>query len=312
MGCGGGSNSSQSVSSATKYAFSSQFATQGGSNQATNEPLDLTLDGQGRIYVADYKAGSITKYDASGSILSQIAVNGVNGGKSALPVALTVDGGGDVYVVTTAPTYQVLKFKADGTLLTQFGTNGTGNGQFDAPGAIALDGGGNVYVADSGNSRIQKFTSDGTYVTQFGSAGTGDGKFIRQGLSGIVVGGDGTVYAVDHDLDQVQKFSSGGAFIGRFAVDALNEDISAPGNQKYASPYGIALDGSGNVYVGERGEELVQKLTAQGTPITIIGNNPATMTEQLNGPQSVAVDSNGNLYVLDLDNFRVVIFSATS
>ncbi|MFH8751700.1 hypothetical protein ACH4GK_03830 [Streptomyces rimosus] len=78
-------------------------------------------------------------------------------------------------------------------------------------------------------------------------------------------------------------------------------------------PHGVALDKNGNLYIAERSNHRVRKVTPQGIITTVAGNGqagyvsdggPATATP-LNGPSAVAVDEAGNLYIADIDNHRI-------
>ncbi|MEU7191395.1 Teneurin-2, partial [Streptomyces sp. NPDC045369] len=78
-------------------------------------------------------------------------------------------------------------------------------------------------------------------------------------------------------------------------------------------PHGVALDKDGNLYIAERSNHRVRRVTPQGIITTVAGNGqagytsdggPATATP-LNGPSAVAVDDAGNLYIADINNHRV-------
>lgn len=78
---------------------------------------------------------------------------------------------------------------------------------------------------------------------------------------------------------------------------------------QFASPQGVAVDSTGNVYVADTGNNRIQKFDAQGTLLTqwgSLGNGPGQFTS----PQSIATDAAGYVYVADTGNHRVQKFNA--
>jgi DNA-binding beta-propeller fold protein YncE len=72
-------------------------------------------------------------------------------------------------------------------------------------------------------------------------------------------------------------------------------------------PYGVAVDGSGNIYAVEYGNHRVQKFSPQGTHIAKWGG-PGHSMGQLATPRGLAVDKDGTVYVMDTMNHRVQKF----
>jgi sugar lactone lactonase YvrE len=189
----------------------------------------------------------------------------------------------------------------------KWGTQGSGDSQFNYPAGIAVDSSGNVYVADTDNYRIQKFSADGTFVTKWGSYGTGDGQFVPYG---IAVDSSGYVYVADMNNNRIQKFSS---------TDGINYTFVTKwgsygaGDGQFYYPKGIAVDSSGYVYVADTWNHRIQKFSStDGINYTFVtkwgtqGNGDG----QFYYPAGIAVDSSGNVYVLDTENNRIQKFSA--
>ena len=241
-----------------------------------------------------------------------------------------------------------------------WGSSGSGSGQFNSPSGVAVDSSGNVYVADSGNNRIEKFTSSGTYVTQFDSGypsgvavdssgnvyvtdhDSGVEKFTSSGshitgwtstssangplgpalgfegvVQGVAVDSSGNVYVVDSGDNRVVKFSNTGTFVVAWGcTDADTEPCrDGSGSGQFNSPSGVAVDSSGNVYVVDTGNYRVEKFTGSGTYVTQFGSygfgNGQFSGPSLFGPQGVAVDLSGNVYVTDWGNHRVEKFTSS-
>ena len=79
------------------------------------------------------------------------------------------------------------------------------------------------------------------------------------------------------------------------------------------SPADVAVDGSGNLYIADTGNDRIRKVDTSGTITTIAGSGasgfsgdggPATAA-RLNSPADVAVDGSGNLYIADTGNDRI-------
>jgi hypothetical protein len=192
---------------------------------------------------------------------------------------------------------------------TQWGSMGTANGQFRALQGVAVDNTGAVYAIDAINNRVQKFTSTGTYITQWGTTGSGNGQFNSP--AGIAVDMPGNVYVLDRVNNRVQKFTSNGTYITQWGTHGSNNGqfILANGQSAFASA--IATDTSGNVYVGDGGNNRIEKFTSNGTYITQWGSQ-GTGTSQFSNIMGIAVSPTGNVYVSDqTQTGRVQKFTST-
>jgi hypothetical protein len=228
---------------------------------------------------------------------------------SAGPRGVAVDTSGNVYV---AAFRRIEKYTNTGSLITQWGSYGSGDGQFDQISGIAVDASGNVYVTDTyigtfpNAPRVQKFTSTGTFITKWGSFGGGDGQFYDH--KGLAVDPSGNVFVADTGNYRIQKFDATGTFLTKWGS-------SGNGDGQFVNPVAVAVDGSGNVYVTEEGSIVtgggrVQKFTNSGVFITSWGS-VGSGYGQFDGAYGVAVDTSGNVYVIDRNNHRVERFDST-
>jgi len=184
--------------------------------------------------------------------------------------------------------------------------------RFAFPTGVAVDGSGNVYVGDAGSFRIQKFDENGNFLLEWGGEGTGDGQFGFQfgppSLS-VAVDGSGNVYVGDTGNSRIQKFDENGNFLLKWGT--FGNGDGQFGHQTPGIPgLSVAVDGSGNVYVGDTGNARIQKFDGNGnfslkwgTP----GNGDGQFAPFL-GNLSVAVDGSGNVYVGDVGNLRIQKF----
>ncbi|MDP6772479.1 MAG: Ig-like domain-containing protein, partial [Anaerolineales bacterium] len=144
--------------------------------------------------------------------------------------------------------------------------DGTGTAaSFKYPEGLAVDFIGNVYVADTWNHLIRKITPAGVVTTLAGSGyegsanGTGTAASFRL-PSGIAVDGSGNVYVADHTNNRIRKITSAGVVT---TLAGSGSEGSADGTGTAASfyyPAGVAVDGSGNVYVAGHGNHLIRKI----------------------------------------------------
>ncbi|KAL4446856.1 hypothetical protein ABPG77_008100 [Micractinium sp. CCAP 211/92] len=128
-------------------------------------------------------------------------------------------------------------------------------GQFDAPCGVAAAESGDVFVLDCGNFRVQQFTAMGDFIRQWGSFGTDYGQFTKpRGIAAV-----GTwVFTLD-GTPRIQRFSAGTGSL-QLAWGTRSEAAPAPpsdGTMK--SPFAIALDETGMVYVQDNGNFRLQK-----------------------------------------------------
>jgi hypothetical protein len=261
------------------------------------QPMGITIDTSGNVYVADSYNSRIQKFSSSGGFITAWGSAGTGNGQFVYPMGVTIDASGNVYVADMY-NHRVQKFSSSGVYVSQFGSYGSGNGQFIYPMGVAVDGSGNVYVADMLNDRIQKFSTSGAYISQFGSYGPDNGQFERP--TGIAIDRSGNVYVAGCD-SRVQKFSSSGSYLAKWTTP------TSGGNHFN----GVAVDRSGNVYVADGTNNRVQKFSSSGSLLTNWGSS-GSGNGQFDSPSGVAVDGSGNVYVADANNNRIQYFADLS
>ena len=207
----------------------------------------------------------------------------------------------------------------DGVVTTMAGsTRGFMDGssteaRFDYPWGVAMDTAGNLYVGDSGNHKIRKITPAGVVSTLAGStAGTQNGVGSAAQFNtplGVAVDASGNVYVSDRYYGLIRKITPAGEVSTLAGSTQGYQD--GPGQvARFQTPYGIALDASGHVYVADLWNHMIRKITQEGVVSTLAGSTggyqdgPA-LTAQFNRPSGVAVDRSGNVYVTDVGNTRI-------
>ena len=290
-----------------------------------NAPSGIAVDDSGNVYVADTGGNRIRKITPGGLVRtlagSWITSGSTDGQGIAAtfngPYGLTVDISGNVYVADRENN-MIRKITPGGLVSTIAGstTAGSANGQgiaasFRAPCGIAVDASGNIYVGDYLNNEIRKITSSGLVSTFAGSITKGSLDGQGQSASfywpaGLASDAAGNVYIADSQNSEIRKITSGGlvSTIAGTAINTNGQGISAC----FDLPTGIAIDGSGNLYITDFGSDVIRKITKGGLVTTLAGsgasgsNDGQGIAASFFAPSAIAVDASGNLYVADTDN----------
>jgi len=174
------------------------------------------------------------------------------------------------------------------------------------PFGVALDTSCNLYVADSANHRIAKISPNGDTLAQWGTDGRGVGQFHRPGA--VALDTAGNIYVADSGNDRIVKLSPDGQVAATWGKCTPGVPPCSPspgdGPAEFFGPNGIAVDGSGNVYVAESVNNRVQKLSSGGQSLARWGAH-GTAPGQFDSPWAVTLDAAGNIYVSDLNNNRI-------
>jgi sugar lactone lactonase YvrE len=249
---------------------------------------------------------------------------------SALAVAATfnytsgiaTDSTGNIYVANAHNT--ILKITPAGLVMTFAGkpdTRGHADGidsaaTFIYPISIATDSAANVYVADKVNNTIRKITPAGAVSTLAGTAGVSghaDGIGAQASFSGpvgVANDSEGNVYVADYGNNTIRKITPNGAvttFAGTAGVAGNADGVGA--NASFTSPYAIATDSAGNVFVAEMPSHTIRKITPAGVVTTLAGKAGEPGRADGIGSEAsftfirgIAADKAGNVYVADYGN----------
>jgi len=271
----------------------------------------MAVDSSGNSYYAF--ESRIEKYNAQGDLISTYGREGFSKDKLGKVWAMCADKAGCLYITGPADPCAssldangcVRKFDADGKLVSQWTAESTGAKEKYPNGPIAVDGAGNIYASRWGGPWITRLSSEGKPVARFRIAAPREGRFGI--LGGVAAERSGRVYAVDSvDADwgipSIKEFDPNGRFITLWEVPEEAKD-------KFRYPAFIAVDGSGNAYVTDKGSHCVHKLDAQGGYIKNWGDK-GTGDGQFDTPEGIAVDGSGHVYVCDRQNSRIQKFDS--
>ncbi|HVU26031.1 MAG TPA: hypothetical protein VHE13_18005 [Opitutus sp.] len=297
-------------------------------------PTGVAVDVAGNVYVTDER--TIRRVTSAG-VVTTLAGNANLGGSTdgagaaALfeePQGIAVDATGNLYVADTDNS-TIRKITSGAVVATIAGeanqtgsADGTGRAaRFDTPYGVAVDGSGNVYVADSANSTIRKITPLGAVTTLAGTAGDfggadgtgGAAQFIYP--SGLAADSAGNVYVADTNNNVIRKITPAGVVTTMAGVAGFDTYGSADGKgsaARFHNPQSVAVDGAGNVYVADSGNDTIRKITPAGEVTTLAGQagtlggaDGTGGTARFNYPRGVAADGAGNIYVADSGNHAI-------
>ncbi len=288
---------------ADKYIDAQAIQIIGGPGQL-NQPRNMAVAKDGRVYVADTSNHRIVVFDANGNELTSWGSFGAEPGQFNEPWDVAIGPDGSVYVADTW-NHRIQKFTPDGDFITAWGAFVSTDGQlgqmgvFWGPRAITFTPEGNLLVTDTGNKRVQVFTPDGEAITQFGGEGVDDGYFDEP--VGIAVDAAGNIYVADTWNQRIQKFGPDYQFIKAWPVPGWDsQDI-------VMKPY-LAVDQNNLVYAADPTAWRVLVWDSQGQAQAAFGEFGAGPGEfgYLNG---VAVAPDGFVWVADADNARVMKFA---
>ena len=229
-----------------------------------------------------------------------IGIDGFSGG-------LTLQLDYTTQAIATAATVTTFAGSSQGS------ANGTGtNAQFSSPVGVALDSDRNLYVADRGNHRIRKITPAGVVTTFAGSsAGSADGTGTNATFNEpyfVALDSSGNLYVADVSNHRIRKITPAGVVTTLAGSSQGNADGTAT-NAQFSRPYGLAVDSTGNVYVADSYGFRFRKITPAGVVTTFAGNtsqgnsNGTGTNASFQHPTAVVIDSSGNLFVVDNNQF---------
>jgi len=317
-----------------------------------NQPWSVAADATGSLYIADQYNQRIRQVSPSGAI-STVAGSGARGfsgdGGAATsawlncPTSAVADAAGNLYIADTYNA-RIRKVSPPGTIGTAagggpwspppgdsrslYGGGGSGDGgpatsaAILEPVAVALDAAGNLYIADRVDRLIRKVDPAGIISTVAGNRkawSPGDGgpatsAFLNQ-PAGVTTDTAGSLYIADTSNNRIRKVSPAG-IISTVAGNGgygFSGDGGPAGSASLANPTGIALDAAGNLYIADRYNNRIRKLSPAGIISTVAGGGPSgslgdggpATGASLKQPTGVAVDADGNLYIADSGNDRV-------
>jgi sugar lactone lactonase YvrE len=315
-------------------------------------PVGLALDSGGNLFIGDYWNNRIRAVTAG--IINTVAgwanANSSNpqnndgnpGGTQPLSISLYqpfgvfVDGSENVFVADASNDDTIREWVSGGNVNTYAG-NGTpgyaGDGstvnstttQLNNPNGVVKDSNGNTYISDTYNCVVRMVNSAGTISTIAGGTNntpngcgySGDGGSATNAHLnnpyGLAVDGSNNLYIADTSNNVIREVQASTGIISTVAgtgIYGYNGDGGPATNAYLRSPYGVAVDRAGNLFIADTTNHRIREVNALTQTIqTVAGNGtagfsgdgPATQNS-LSSPNGVTVDANGNLFIADTNN----------
>jgi len=298
-------------------------------------PAGIAVDAAGNVFFSDRQNSVVRKITVDNQI--RTVAGGGPAGTTAeaglrTPTGIALDSAGNLYIADTA-NYRVRRVSPDGAIRTVAGgASSIGFGGdvgpatsavLAAPEGVAVDRDGTLYICESGRNRVRRVTPEGVISTVVGNGTfgfSGDGgpatAAAMSDPSEVALDGLGNLLIADTGNDRIRRVSLGSnppairTFAG--ASHAQGDDGQAVKALLYGA-HGMSVDSGGNLYVADRWNNRIRKISPAGIINTVAGTDspgyggdggPATKAS-LWAPEAVAVDAAGNIWIADTGNNRI-------
>jgi hypothetical protein len=244
------------------------------------------------------------------------------------PSGCAIDTSNNLYIADTQNHVIRRVIRSTGVMTIIAGTSGTSGytnatgtaARFNTPYGVAVDNSGNLFVADRGNHAIRKIVLSSGVVTTYAGATTAiSGAFLDNQLgvatnarfnqpSGLVISSTGIIYVADTINHSIRKIDTNGNVTTIAGTGTLGYVDGASGISRFNNPIGINIDSLNNLYIADRDNNLIRKITSTNITSTFAGNTSGGHTDGVgtlaffNKPYNITIDKYNNLFVTDLGN----------
>ena len=296
-------------------------------------PFGISLDDQSNLYLYDNDSFSIRWVDGASSITDNVS------GLSSLlvgPQNTHVDSLGRLYVVDKFG-HKVWRRTTSGNWETVAGTGSPGiptsgspatSSKLNSPQDVAVHTNGDVFILDTGNQRVHRVdaTSGNIFIVAGGGSVLGNGGPATAAKlaspRGIDIDEDGNILIADTNNHSIRKVTMSTGIIDTVAgdCDATRCYFGSFGDGGQADrarlqrPTDIAASAGGDIFIADTENEKIRWVDGDtniihrivGTGIGgFLGDGGPAENARLNDPQSIALDSSGDLWIADTGNGKI-------
>ena len=307
-------------------------------------PGGIAVDRAGNIFIADGDH-RVWLLNVTTGLMNSVAGSGAAGfsgdGGPATSARLTSPGGvaldaGGHLIIADTYNNRIRRVAADYGVITTVAGNGTQGFSGDGgpgtsaslfwPMSVAVDAGGNVFIADSYNNRIRRVTASSGIITTVAGIG-GYGGLSSDGVpgtsarlatpTGVAVDSCGNLLIADSSDSRIRMLAAGSGIITTVAgggMSGFSGDGGAGTSARLTFPWGVAVDGGGNIFITDSSNDRIRRVAAGSGIITTVsgsgvsgfsGDGGPSTSARLSSPRAVAVDGGGNIFIADSSNDRI-------
>ena len=258
------------------------------------ECAGIAVDKDDSVWVFHRGQRPVMQFDRQGNLLQSWG-----DGMFKSPHGITIDNEGNVWLVDVMG-HVVIKTTRDGRVKMVLGArqgvagNNDSKEEFNQPTRVAVAPNGDFYVSDGYvNSRVVQYNKDAEYVRHWGRKGTADSEFDL--VHDALIDPRNRLLVADRTNARVQLFDLNGKFLGKWT--------------HAGSPYGLAYHAQENaLYMCDGLNGRIVKLNLEGEILGVLGSL-GRAPGRLTSAHHIAVDSRGDLYVVEIRNWRVQKFA---
>lgn len=254
------------------------------------ETASVDINSRGHVFVFHRGPHPLLEFTPAGKFVREIGE-----GLFISAHGLRIDKQDNIWAVDVGG-HMVVKFNPQGRVRLVLGSKGRpgeDDASFNQPTDVGFSASGDIFVCDGyGNSRVMKFSKDGRFLKSWGRKGTAPGQFDLP--HAIVVDKTGKVYVGDRENRRIQIFDSEGNFLRQWS--------------HLGSPWGLYIIPEPAIYMTDGYAGRLVKLDVEGNVLGTLGS-PGKLRGHFSFPHHLAVDSNENIYVAEILNWRIQKFS---
>ncbi|MDH3884240.1 MAG: NHL repeat-containing protein [Desulfobacterales bacterium] len=264
-----------------------------------NQPSDVTVSKDGRIYVVDGVNSKIRIYDQGGRLVSSFGSAGAGSSQLRFPLGIDLDGSGNIYVAD-AGNHRVQIFSAQGDFIAKMDLP-RGKIKPADPTDVAVDQTRqHCYVVDNDNHRILVYDlANLELIRTIGTPGSERRNFNYPFL--MALDKDNYLYVVEVINTRVQVLNPEGLFVNFIGAWGVEEG-------EFYRPKGVALDRHNRVYVSDSYLGVIQVFDANGNFYAALGDPRTKKVKKFKTPVGLFIDHLNRLYVVEMRANKVSVF----